>query len=181
MQRGNDWLSEGDFSLEHAMQSITESLFYSRAIDTWQVSQNVGTEKQNGVLLGDAGEPTTNGAWEIQTPDPQGRGIYGPYIDLQANSYRATFRLKINDNTGEDQRLVVLDVTSRKAFKYFAQKTITVRDFVKSNEYQDFILHFDVFNADKDFEFRVRTNRDFESKRRVTLANIKLSVQEKMG
>jgi hypothetical protein len=159
-------------------QFPVQQILYPNLIQRWRVTKSLEIDARRGILLGDGGQTTTDGAWEIQTPDPLGRGVYGPYISLIPSKYQVTFRLKIADNIGDDGRLALIDATSRMANKYYAQKTLTVQDFTVGNIYQDFHLEFDLFKPDENFEFRLRTHPNFEAKKRLTLDYVELRSKE---
>ena len=170
-QTGSDWLTEGAFGdIDLGTDAPVD---FSNRIGRWQVRDEPPNDERDH-LTGDAGRPVGADEWEITTPDPLGKGVYGPYIRLKPNTYQVTFRVKINDNRGNDGRLATLDATSRRAHKHFAQRTLTVGDFESSDVYQDFHLIFDVLNTEEDFEFRVRTDPKFGEKKRLTIAYVEL-------
>jgi len=163
---GNDWLHEGEFTVDMELLPSLGAPGYTNLFGQWRV-EVAGIPARGGEpnrLTGDAGEIITGGEWTIVTPDEKGRGFYGPYISLLPNRYRAIFRFKIDDNTGTDDRLANLDVSSRRARKRYAQRTLTVRDFTHSDKYQEFHLDFIVIYEDHDFEFRLRTDPNFARK-----------------
>lgn len=122
-------------------------------------------------LLSRAGQPQGNGAWELNTSERTAWAIYGPRKPLGHGRYRARFRLKINNTTG-DEPVVDLDVASRHGKKIVALRTVTVQDFQRADSYQDFPLDFYLWQDDNEIEFRVSTRG---APRRVVLDRVTLS------
>lgn len=175
--KNNEGLSKAVLGSTQLQQVSVGDNSYPRVIQQWRATKSLDNEARVRILLGDAGQPDNAGAWEIQLPEPLGRGTFGPYIRLQPNKYRVTFRLKIDANTGEDELLADIDATSRMAHKKFALQTITVQDFYSRDTYQDFHLVFELFKPEENFEFRIRTNSGVRSKRRLTLDYVELRTQ----
>lgn len=122
-------------------------------------------------LLSRIGQPLGNGAWELNTSERTDWAIYGPHKPLGRGRYQARFRLKINNNAGDDP-VVELDVAARHGKKIVALRTVTVQDFNRSDTYQDFPLDFYLLHDDNEIEFRVSTRG---APRRVGLDRVTLS------
>lgn len=102
------------------------------------------------------GQPTGNGAWELDTNQQIDWAVYGPYRPLGRGKYRATFRMKVN-NTATDDTVAEIDVASRRGGKRLATRTLTIQDFQYADRYQNFPLDFFLIHDDNDIEFRVCT------------------------
>jgi hypothetical protein len=71
------------------------------------------------------------------------------YQPLSKGKYRVAFRLKIDSNVVREQvtvdtPVVELDVTSNDGQKYLAHRSLTIGDFLNSDDYQEFPLDFDL-------------------------------------
>jgi hypothetical protein len=126
---------------------------------------------QDNELIARSGQATGHGAWELDTSERRAWAIYGPHKPLGRGKYRATFRLKINNTSGDDP-VVDLDVASRHGAKIMALRTLTVQDFQRADVYQDFPLDFYLRYDDNEIEFRISTKGAL---RRVVLEYVALS------
>lgn len=129
----------------------------------WRVKDNE--------LIAQAGQPTGNGSWEIDTSQTISWAIYGPYKPLGRGKYRAIFRLKINSISGDDA-VVEIDVAARRGGKRLSMRTLTIQDFQQADVYQDFPLCFFLVHDDNDIEFRISS---LGAKRRLILDYVALS------
>lgn len=111
---------------------------------------------QDNELIGAAGQPTGDGAWELDTSERRSWAVYGPRKPLGRGRYRAAFRLKLNNLAG-DEPVVDLDVASRHGKKLMALRTLTTQDFRRADLYQDFTLDFYLLHDDNEIEFRIST------------------------
>ena len=140
---------------------------YQRAglspIREWRVRDNQ--------LISRAGQPTGDGAWELDAGERSPWAIHGPHKPLARGKYRATFRLKINNTTG-DETVADLDVASRHGKKILALRALTVQDFRRADTYQDFPLDFYLLHDDNEIEFRISTKG---APRRLALEHVALS------
>jgi hypothetical protein len=82
-----------------------------------------------------------------------GHLVYGPYERFPQGEYEAVFRLKVNDNS-IDEEAVILDVCARGSV-YRAKKSIKATDFHQRNVYQNFYLNFSNPDEERNLEFRV--------------------------
>jgi hypothetical protein len=107
-------------------------------------------------LLAAAGQPTGDGAWELETSERRNWMVYGPRKPLGRGRYRAAFRLKLNSLAG-DEPVADIDVASRHGKKLIALRTLTAQDFARADAYQDFPLDFYLLHDDNEVEFRIST------------------------
>ena len=93
--------------------------------------------------------------WSATTrDDSSGFLAYGPYTTLIPAGQRvATFRLLIDNNSANNDRVVTLDIYDATAKHVLAQRDINRRDFLNANQYQDFAVVFDSPSANR-LEFR---------------------------
>lgn len=97
-----------------------------------------------------------------QAEGPGGRPTavaFGPYTAEQpAGRYRATFRLKVSDNT-RDVPVCVIDATSLQPAGYvLAQRWLKATDFARPTRYQEFSIEYERTDAFVS-EFRVHSSR----------------------
>lgn len=135
------------FAVPFAMLQFYERASFS-AFKEWRVRDNE--------LISAMGQPTGNGAWELDTSERRSWAVYGPRKPLGRGKYRATFRLKINSTAGDDP-VVDIDVASRHGKKIIALRTLTAKDFLRADTYQAFPLDFYLVHDDNEIEFRVST------------------------
>ncbi len=111
---------------------------------------------RTGELVADGG--TQKGAvWEFEHLTSEGGlGFSGPHIALPKGKYRVLFRLKIDSRDERDEPVCELDVSSNSGRKWFALRTISLRDFKSSDSWQDFALDFMMTNDENHVEFRGR-------------------------
>ena len=104
-------------------------------------------------------------AWKFKTnkgqPGKPGQSrylIYGPYITLQKNKYRAIFRMKILNKSRKDYPFVAIDVGMQiygLGDKTLARYHLTRSDFKKLDEYYEFPVDFNISSEAQNVEFRV--------------------------
>jgi hypothetical protein len=135
----------------------------------------VTTNRRDGKsLLTDSskGRPVEDRAWLFTDCS-----IYGPYlpVPLGKGKYKAIFRLKVDNISGENQHIVKLDVVSNSNFdgdKTLARRTLTNGDFKKAGQYHEFPLEFSLFDYERKLEFRIHSAGNHHS---TTLDYIQLS------
>ncbi len=89
------------------------------------------------------------------TQDNASYMLYGPYwTDVSADRHTATFRLKEDNNTANNDAVVRIEVNDTTASTVIASQTITRQQFSLANTYQDFTLLFNS-SAGHQLEFRV--------------------------
>ena len=84
--------------------------------------------------------------------------IYGPYIILNKNKYRAIFRMKILNRPKRDYPIVEINVGLKTYYlgdKKLAGYNLTQSDFKKIDEYYEFPVDFYISSQAQDVEFRV--------------------------
>ena len=111
--------------------------------------------------------------WEFDSSVMEGGGFYGPYQPLSKGKYRVAFRLKIDSNVVREQvsvdtPVVELEVTSNDGQKYLAHRSLTIGDFLNSDDYQEFPLDSDLVRDENRVEFRLRMKNVQEAQRRIT-------------
>ena len=111
--------------------------------------------------------------WEFEHPSPEGGlGFRGPHIALPKGKYRVLFRLKIDSRDERDEPVCELDVSSNSGEKWFALRTISIRDFQRSDTWQDFALDFIMPNDENHVEFRGRMQGVEQAGRRITFDKV---------
>ncbi len=103
--------------------------------------------------------------------------VYGPYLrqSLSKGKYRATFKIKVDDISGDDRTIVKIDVASNcrnKGDKRLVGRTLSRSDFTKADEYHKFPLDFYVKAHERELELRIYSEGHGEV---VTLDYIQLS------
>ena len=79
---------------------------------------------------------------------------YGPYITLMPGKYRATYRVKVVGEVGEEEVVLYVDVVSDSGKTVYAAKALSGKDLPASGEWFDVVLEFNVDQGKPDFEFR---------------------------
>ncbi len=76
-------------------------------------------------------------------PDAAKRGPLnaGPYKTFPGGAYKATFRIKVADNT-VDAPVARLDIVNREGTQFVVKKDIKGTDFIKPGVYQEFTLDY---------------------------------------
>lgn len=115
-------------------------------------------------------------AWQF-TVDKDEWAIYGPYLlqPLHKGKYRAAFRIKVDDITGDNRPAIEIDVASRcraVGDKRLTGRAISTRDFKSADKYQVFLLDFFVISDENDIELRIFSRGSGHT---VTLDYIQLS------
>lgn len=107
--------------------------------------------------------------WEFEhVVEGQGLGFGGPHIALPRGKYRALFRLKIDSRDERDEPVCELHVTSNFGHKWFAHRTLALRDFKRSDQWQNFALDFNLTNDENHVELRGRMEGVEPLGRRIT-------------
>jgi hypothetical protein len=112
--------------------------------------------------------------WEFDRTAQEGHGFYGPYIPLPRGKYRVTYRLKIDSRDNQDQPVCDLDVTSNDGQKWFAYRTLSIRDFTQSDRWQSFHIPFDLSHDENRVEFRFRIKNVLVAQRRLSFQSVAL-------
>ncbi len=115
-------------------------------------------------------------AWQFQA-SLDNWAIYGPYLrqPLRKGKYRAIFKIKVDDTSGENRPIVHIDVAVRSkelGDKRLVGRTLTPTDFNKADEYHYFLLNLHLMADERDLELRVWSNG---GRHIVTLDYIRLS------
>jgi hypothetical protein len=127
---------------------------------------------RTGELVADGGAQKGY-VWEFEHSAPsQGLGFHGPHIALPKGKYRVLFRLKIDSRDERDEPVCELDVSSNSGQKWFALRTISIRDFKWTDSWQDFALDFILTNDESHVEFRGRMQGVERVNRRITFDKV---------
>jgi len=118
------------------------------------------------------GRPVEDNAWLFADCS-----IYGPYlpIPLKKGKYKAIFKLKVDNISGENQHIITLDIVSNSNFdgdKTLARRTLTNGDFKQAGRYSEFPLEFSTFTYERSVELRIHSSGNHHS---ATLAYVRLS------
>jgi hypothetical protein len=123
---------------------------------------------RTGELVADGGAQK-GAVWEFERRELMGGlGFHGPHIALPRGKYRVLFRLKIDSRDERDEPVCELDVSSNAGAKWFALRTLSIRDFRRSDTWQDFALDFIMTNDESHVEFRGRMEAVERAGRRIT-------------
>ena len=69
--------------------------------------------------------------------------VYGPYVsDLPSGEYTAVFRMKVDNNTADDNKIVTIDVRDNNNGETLATQDITRKQFSVAGDYVEFSLDF---------------------------------------
>jgi hypothetical protein len=95
-------------------------------------------------------------AWSVRADDKPNQYLqYGPYwTDLPAGKRQAAFRLMIDNNTADNNRVLTLDVYDASSGRILSVHDVTRQMFAVPMEYQDFTLEF---TADRGQQLEFRT------------------------
>jgi hypothetical protein len=114
--------------------------------------------------------------WEFEHATPgdhrERLEFHGPCIALPRGKYRVLFRLKIDSRDERDLPVCELDVTSNSGEKWFALRTVSIRDFRRSDQWQDFPVDFVMANDESRVEFRFRMDGADKQRRRITFDKV---------
>jgi hypothetical protein len=114
-------------------------------------------EGEGPLLSHKTGRPETDG-WLCQTgiDAPGQHMIYGPYdASLPAGPNVAEFRMKIDNNTANNDPVVDIDVRNATTGVVLASKTITRQQFPVASNYTNFTLPFTIPADHQSIELRV--------------------------
>ena len=92
--------------------------------------------------------------WYATSDDPNGHMIHGPYIDLLPGTYKVTFRMKVDENSG-DEKICKLEVAHEYGEEVIKDQQVTGRQFSRAGEFQNFSSIFTTDEKYNDVEFRV--------------------------
>ncbi|WP_232517095.1 hypothetical protein [Chitinophaga sp. MD30] len=101
-------------------------------------------EAEGSALSHKTGRLETDG-WLCQTgiDAPNEHMIYGPYVNnIPAGPNVAEFRMKIDNNTANDDPVVDIDVRNATTGQILAAKTLTRKQFPVASDYTNFTLPF---------------------------------------
>lgn len=111
-------------------------------------------------------------SWEFDYKQPEDRNsFYGPYIPLLAGRYRAIYRLKIDKAIKSEDIVCELDVLVHYT-RFAAFKSVAVKDFKKSDHWQDFIIDFNLIGDENKVEFRFRLKNSDKLQRRISFDKV---------
>lgn len=97
---------------------------------------------------------------------------FGPYIDLPAGSYRASFQIKVEKafDSNDHGRIEVMELAANGLVLPIISKTIKDEDLPNEDEYNDIDLYFTLQESTKNIEFRTF----FNGKNTLRISNIRL-------
>ncbi|UOQ65165.1 T9SS type A sorting domain-containing protein [Hymenobacter volaticus] len=128
----------------------TQDLIYLReATSRWE-AEGSSLGHGTGRLEGDG--------WLCQTSidEPNRHMVYGPYdTSVPAGPNVAEFRLKVDNNTANNDSIVDLDVRNATTGQTLAKRTLTRRQFPVASDYTNFTLPFTMPAANQSLELRV--------------------------
>jgi hypothetical protein len=82
--------------------------------------------------------------------------IYGPYVtNIPAGSHLAEFRMKIDNNTANDDPVVDIDVRNATNGQILASQAVSRRQFPIAGDYTNFTLPFTIASNNQSIELRV--------------------------
>ncbi|UVI31083.1 GxGYxYP domain-containing protein [Paenibacillus spongiae] len=95
-------------------------------------------------------------SWSANTADHgPGHMLHGPGVaDLPSGSHKVVFRMKIDVNTGNSDRVLNLDIFDGTGNRVAGEKAILRTDFTTAGVYQDFVIDADFVNGHA-YQFRV--------------------------
>lgn len=114
-------------------------------------------EAEGSSLSHKTGRLETDG-WLCQTgiDAPNEHMIYGPYVNnIPAGPNVAEFRMKVDNNTANDDPIVDIDVRNATTGQILAAKTLTRKQFPIASDYTNFTLPFIIPANDQSIELRV--------------------------
>ena len=114
-------------------------------------------EAEGPDLRHNTGRPEGDG-WlcQVGIDEPNNHMIYGPYdTGLPAGDNIAEFRMKTDNNTANDDSIVVIDVRDNTTGQELASQVITRRQFPVASDYTTFSLPFAISEEGHAIEFRV--------------------------
>jgi len=126
--------------------------------DLIMLRESTSRWEAEGLSMGhNTGRPETDG-WLCQTSidAPRQHMVYGPYYNgLPAGPNVAEFRLKIDNNTANNDSIVDIDVRNATTGQTLAARTLTRLEFPIAGDYTQFTLPFTMPAANQSVEFRV--------------------------
>ncbi|MBC6612458.1 T9SS type A sorting domain-containing protein [Hymenobacter sp. BT507] len=128
----------------------TQDLIYLREVTSrWEAE---------GSSLGHGTGRLESDGWLCQTgiDEPNRHMVYGPYVTtVPAGAQVAEFRLKVDNNTANNDSIVDLDVRNATTGQTLAVRTLTRRQFPVASDYTTFTLPFTLPAANQSLELRV--------------------------
>lgn len=115
----------------------------------------VGLIFRNDILVG----KHVGGAWTFKATNNDW-AVFGPYLrePLRKGSYRATFRLKIDDALTENMPIIEIHVASKTKYdgdKLLSCRSLTPLDFKAADQYRAVCLDFDALTDEQFLELRI--------------------------
>jgi hypothetical protein len=126
------------------------------SIDNVTVTKRVGKYEAEGSIVGHEQGRASGEGWQA-TPSLDGTGymLISPNdANISIGKHMITYRMKIDNNTSNQDVVAVLDVWDPASKSVVKQEKITRKQFASANQYQDFSLSFD-HTQNKNLEFRV--------------------------
>ncbi|WP_058304019.1 GxGYxYP domain-containing protein [Gorillibacterium timonense] len=138
-------------------------------IDKVTVTKNIGKYEAEGTVVAHSVGRAVSDGWQANpTQDNSGHMLYGPYdSNVPVGSRAVTFRLKVDNNTADNDVVAVIDVRDANTGSTLVQSSLTRQQFTVANQYQDFTLSFEQTLGRK-LEYRVY----FADKATVTVDNV---------
>ncbi|WP_053372293.1 GxGYxYP domain-containing protein [Paenibacillus sp. FJAT-27812] len=95
-------------------------------------------------------------SWSSNPTDHgSGHMLHGPGVsDLPSGSHKVNFRMKIDANAGDSNRVLNLDIYDGTGNKVIGEKAVLRTDFAAADSYQDFVIDAD-FVSGHAYQFRV--------------------------
>lgn len=95
-------------------------------------------------------------SWTANAADHgAGHMLHGPGVsDLPSGSHKVSFRMMIDANAGDSNRVLNLDIYDGTGNKVIGERAILRTDFAAADSYQDFVIDAD-FMAGHAYQFRV--------------------------
>ncbi len=159
---------------------INNFLLKSTNISYWWIGALLGIFV--ALLLGSGGQIIRRAGQNVCQIDTSydGWAVWGPggfcREYLRKGKYVATFRIKANHKSGPNLPIIEISASVKTdnglGTKYLAARTLSPIDFKEDDEYQDFPLHFEIFDAEYEFELRVYSK---SNQRIITLDYIQVS------
>ncbi|UOR03622.1 T9SS type A sorting domain-containing protein [Hymenobacter aerilatus] len=128
----------------------TQDLIYLREVTSRWEAEGSSLGHGTGRLEGDG--------WLCQTgiDAPNRHMVYGPYVtNIPAGPNVAEFRLKVDNNTANNDSIVDLDVRNATTGQTLASRTLTRRQFPVASDYTNFTLPFTLPADNQSLELRV--------------------------
>ncbi|MCW3789216.1 T9SS type A sorting domain-containing protein [Plebeiobacterium sediminum] len=148
------------FNLPAAGQSIELRVYWRGGAYTkvdWVGVQEAMIWEAEGSSFGhNTGSLDGDGWLCLTASDSPQHMIYGPYAkDVPVGDNVAVFRMKVDNNTANDDDIVDIDVRNSTTGETLASTTVTRWDFPVAGEYCNFTLPFNLEEVNQKIELRV--------------------------